>query len=370
MTGAETPCVAVLPGDGIGPEVTREAVACLAMIADHYELRLQFDEHLIGGAAIDAAGTALPQATIEACEASNAILLGAVGGPRWSGVAEGPEWALLQLRSRLSLRANLRQVSALRALEHLSPLKAEVVRGADVLIVRELVGGIYFGRHHLGDGEAVDECRYGQNEIEAVARVAFEAARRRRGKLTSVDKANVLATSKLWRSTVEMLAPEYPDVSTEHMLVDAAAMMLIGRPTAFDVILTDNMFGDILSDEASVIAGSIGLLGSSSEGDGPSLFEPIHGSAPDLAGRDLANPSGAIASAALLLSRGLGLRACADRLQEALEATLTKGHATADLGGSLSCSAFGAAVRDELGRGLSRERATREFIVSNRGICA
>jgi 3-isopropylmalate dehydrogenase len=362
--------IVVLPGDGIGPEVMAEAVACLHMISDHYQLGLEFEEHPIGGAAIDATGSPLPDDTLAACLAADAILLGAVGGPKWSRVAEGPEAGLLQLRSKLGLRANLRPIRATHGLEHHSPLKPDVVCGADILIVRELIGGIYFGKHELSEAEARDECHYRRSDIEQVARIAFEAARQRRGKLTSVDKANVLATSKLWRSTVDAIAKTYPDVSVDHMLVDAAAMELIKQPTAFDVILTENMFGDILSDEASIIAGSIGLLGSSSEGAGPSLFEPIHGSAPDIAGKGVANPAGSIASAVMLLDRGLGLPSCAQQLSHALEAVLSSGQATADLGGRLTCSGFGGAVRELLERAFDCDRATRDLIGSNRGICA
>lgn len=370
MSDIQQARIVVLPGDGIGPEVTAEAVACLRMIADHHGLAIHFEEQLIGGAAIDAAQSPLPDKTLEACEKADAILLGAVGGAKWADLSEGPEWALLKLRSTLGLRANLRPVQVISGLEHHSPLKEDVVRGADILIVRELIGGIYSGRHELSHEAASDECSYTRSDIEAVARIAFEVARHRHRKLTSVDKANVLATSRLWRSTVSAIATDYPDVALDHMLVDAAAMQLIRAPSSFDVILTENMFGDILSDEASLIAGSIGLLGSSSEGGGPSLFEPIHGSAPDIAGKDVANPAGAIASAAMLIRRKLELPGCGDQLERALQTVLRDGHATADLGGSSSCSDFGKLVRDELERSFMKDRATRDLISSNRGVCA
>jgi 3-isopropylmalate dehydrogenase len=361
--------IIVLPGDGVGPDVIAEAVQCLALLSDHFELGLAFEYHDIGGAAIDSHGVPLPAETIAACQSADAILLGAVGGPKWDGASERPEEGLLQLRSSLNLFANLRPVKVTPGMEHLSPLRPELVTGVDVLIVRELTGGIYFGAHRLGDDEASDVCCYSASEIERVARVAFELASRRRGRLVSVDKANVLATSKLWRTTVTEVAKDYPEVQLSHMLVDAAAMALIARPSVFDIILTENMFGDILSDEASMLAGSIGLLGSSSEGaDGPALFEPIHGSAPDLAGTNAANPVGAIASAAMLLERGLGLPQCAVRLRQALERVLKRGGRTADLGGSLSCSAFGSEVQTELERHFAGERATRETFKSDRGI--
>jgi 3-isopropylmalate dehydrogenase len=362
--------VAVLPGDGIGPEVTAEAVKCIAMISGHYGLEIHFGVHPIGGAAIDTCGEPLPADTLDACHACDGVLLGAVGGPKWNDLIEGPEWGLLELRSKLGLYANLRPVRVHPSLKHHSPIRADIVRGADILIVRELTGGSYFGPWKLAEQEAMDVCRYSKLEIERVARVGFEAARARGRKLTSVDKANVLATSKLWRSTVEQIATQYPDVNVDHMLVDAAAMSLIREPRRFDVILTENMFGDILSDEASVVVGSIGLLGSSSEGSGPSLFEPIHGSAPDIAGKDIANPAGAIVSAVLLLERGLGLVNSAARLRQALEHVIARGNLTADLGGTASCSAFGKMVRDQLERSFACERGNRDLFMSNRGICA
>ncbi len=342
---SDTIRIAVLPGDGVGPEVTAEAVQCLELLSDHCGLDLAFGYHAFGGAAIDSDGAPLPEATLAACRSSAAILLGAVGGPRWDDSPVRPEQGLLALRSELGLFANLRPAQVIRGLESLSPLRADVAEGADVLVVRELTGGIYFGERTLTADFASDLCTYSRAEVERIAHVAFKAARRRRSKLTSVDKANVLATSKLWRSTVIEIAKSYPDVTLDHLYVDAAAMALVTNPRRFDVILTENLFGDILSDELSVIGGSIGLLGSASLGaDGPGMFEPIHGSAPDIAGLDIANPAGAITSAAMMLEQ-LGLHQAGALLAEALEQTLLEGNCTADLQGASRCSEFGAQVR-------------------------
>ena len=341
--------IVVLAGDGIGPEVTHEAVECLKLIADGCGLDLAFEAHDFGGVAIDAHGVPLPPATLQACRDADAILLGAIGGPKWDSCTERPEAGLLGLRSALGLFANLRPARVIPGLEDHSPLKSSIAAGADVLVVRELTGGIYFGEKIEGDDQASDLCAYSKSEIERIAHVAFRAAQSRRGRLTSVDKANVLATSRLWRRTVESVAVAYPDVALDHMYVDAAAMALVTAPTRFDVILTENMFGDILSDELSVISGSIGLLGSASMGTtGPSLFEPIHGSAPDIAGKGIANPAGTIASAAMLLDLGLGLPEPARMLSDALEQLLGEGCRTADLGGNVGCAAFGARVREKL----------------------
>lgn len=361
--------IIVLPGDGAGPEVTREAVACLALLSEHRGLGLAFEEHDFGGAAIDACGEPLPEATLAACRDSDAVLLGAVGGPQWDDGPARPEAGLLALRRELGLFANLRPARVVPGLEGASPLRADIAAGADILVVRELTGGVYFGERRLDEDFASDLCAYSRAEIERIAHVAFRAARQRRRKVTSVDKANVLATSKLWRATVRAVADEYPDVELDHLYVDAAAMALVTNPRRFDVILTENMFGDILSDELSVIGGSIGLLGSASlGGGGPGLFEPIHGSAPDIAGLDIVNPAGAIASAAALLE-SIGLADSGRLLTDALERTLAEGVRTADLGGSARCSEFGARVRENLKARLAKHDAHLELVAMNRGCC-
>ena len=339
--------IVVLPGDGIGPEVVEVAFDCLTALSDRRGLGLTFQYQDFGGAAIDRHGNPLPPATLSTCRQADAILLGAIGGPRWADAPKTPEAGLLEIRSELGLFANLRPAAVLPGLEDLSPLRPELARGADVLVVRELTGGLYFGAKTLEVERASDTCAYTAVEVERIARVAFDAARTRRGKLTSVDKANVLATSKLWRRVVTTVAVDYPDVALDHLYVDAAAMKIVTNPAAFDVILTENLFGDILSDELSVIPGSIGLLGSASVGSsGPGLFEPIHGSAPDIAGQDRANPAGMLASAAMMLDH-LGHAEAAGDLRAAVAATL-RTLRTADLGGTARCSEFGHAVRDRL----------------------
>ena len=349
--------IVTLPGDGIGPEIVAQAQACLVLVSDAAGLGLVFEEHDFGGIAIDRHGAPLPDSTLEACRGADAILLGAVGGPKWDLSPERPEAGLLKLRKALGLFANLRPARIVPGLEGLSPLRPEIAAGADVLVVRELTGGLYFGEKMLEEDNAFDVCAYSREEIERISHVAFKAARNRRGKVTSVDKSNVLATSKLWRRVVEEVAKGYPDVALDHVLVDAAAMHLVTRPTSFDVILTENLFGDILSDEMSVIGGSIGLLGSSSVGSGKAgLFEPIHGSAPDIAGKDLANPSGTIASAAMLLEH-IGATDEARLLEAVLDRMIGSGKRTRDIGGELGCTAFGAAVRDELQAALEGVRA-------------
>lgn len=301
--------IAGLGGDGIGPEVTAEAVRVLEAVAARYGHEFVFSDALVGGAAIDATGSPLPPRTIDACRSSDAVLLGAVGGPKWSDPAARvrPEQGLLELRRTLGLYANLRPVKTQKEMLDASPLKAEVVDGTDILVVRELTGGIYFGRKTRTAREAEDVCSYTTEEVERVTRTAARLAMARRRRIVSVDKANVLETSRLWRTVVErVITTEFPAIALEHMLVDAAAMHLLKRPTSFDVLLTENMFGDILTDEASMLAGSLGLLPSASLGDGPvGLYEPIHGSAPDIAGRGIANPYGAILSAAMLLRQAL-----------------------------------------------------------------
>lgn len=340
-----TRTILVLPGDGIGPEVAEAAEACLRAAGNAEGLPLNFDHALFGGAAIDATGKPLPEKTLAKALAADAVFLGAVGGPAWDDAPERPEKGLLGIRKALGLFANLRPVKVFDGLEDFSPLRRERVVGADLLIVRELTGGMYFGQKREGTESAFDGCSYTREEVERVARVAFGAAAARKGKLTSVDKANVLATSRLWRRTVEAVAREFPDVAVDHLYVDAASMALVTHPSRFDVILTENLFGDILSDEAAVVAGSIGLLGSASLGSGRlGLFEPIHGSAPDIAGQGIANPAGAIASAAMLLRHGLGEAAAADRIDAALEAELRSGVRTRDVGGTAGTAAFTEAV--------------------------
>jgi 3-isopropylmalate dehydrogenase len=327
--------IAVLGGDGIGPEVTAEAVRVLEAVAKRFGHEFSFVEALIGGAAIDDAGSALPRQTIDTCLASAAVLLGAVGGPKWSDPSARvrPEQGLLELRRTLGVFANLRPVRTLPSLSDASPLRPEVIAGTDIMVVRELTGGIYFGRKSRTAHAAEDLCSYTSAEIERVTRVAGRLAMGRRRRIASVDKANVLETSRLWREVVErVLRDEFPEVEFEHVLVDAAAMHLIRRPASFDVILTENMFGDILTDEASMIAGSLGMLPSASLGSGTvGLYEPIHGSAPDIAGRGIANPYGAILSAAMLLRFSLDLVPEALALEQAVEQAVEAGVRTADV---------------------------------------
>jgi 3-isopropylmalate dehydrogenase len=333
--------IAVLPGDGIGPEITAPTLEVLSRLGD-----FAFAEHRFGGASIDAHGTALTDETLAACRAADAVLLAAVGGPQWDTTdpnAPRPEQGLLGLRKALGLYANLRPVRAVEALLDASPLRREVVEGTDMLVVRELTGGIYFGEKTRTADRASDQCVYSIEEIERIARTGFGAAR---SKVTSVDKANVLETSRLWREVVRRVhAEEFPHVELEHALVDSTAMKLITAPRHFDVILTENMFGDILSDEASVVTGSLGLLPSASIGDGaPGLFEPVHGSAPDIAGQGIANPLAMFLSAALMLRHGLGRQAEASALESAVDRALAEGLRTRDLGGTASTAEATQAV--------------------------
>ncbi|HZZ83340.1 MAG TPA: 3-isopropylmalate dehydrogenase [Anaeromyxobacteraceae bacterium] len=339
--------IAVLAGDGIGPEVTEQAVRVLEALAAARGHRFTLESALVGGAAIDATGSALPEETLAICRRSDAVLFGAIGGPKWGPSAKvRPEQGLLALRKGLGLFANLRPVMVNPQLAAASPLKPEVVAGVDLLVVRELTGGIYFGEKRRDGGTAFDACTYSEEEVARVVRVAARLARRRRKKLTSVDKANVLETSRLWREVAtRVVKEEFPDVALEHQLVDSCAMQLIRRPADFDVVVTENMFGDILTDEASVIAGSIGLLPSASLGEGTfGLYEPIHGSAPDIAGRGLANPYGTIASAAMLLRHSLGLEQEAALVECAVARAVEGGALTADLGGATSTEDAGSAV--------------------------
>ena len=327
--------ITVLGGDGIGPEVTAAAVRVLESVAGAFGHEFEFAEALIGGAAIDASGSPLPPRTVDACRSCDAVLLGAVGGPKWSDPSARirPEQGLLELRRTLGLFANLRPVRTMESVLDASPLKAEIVSGVDIMVVRELTGGIYFGRKSRTALEAEDVCSYSAHEIERVTRTAGRLAMQRKRRIVSVDKANVLETSRLWRSVVErVISEEFPEVSLEHMLVDAAAMHLLRRPRSFDVLLTENMFGDILTDEASMLAGSLGLLPSASLGDGKvGLYEPIHGSAPDIAGRGTANPCGTILSGAMLLRYSLGLEREARVVEAAVESALSSGLRTADI---------------------------------------
>jgi 3-isopropylmalate dehydrogenase len=339
--------IALLPGDGIGPEVTAAAVEILRASAALHGHDFEFARHMIGGAAIDATGHALPDATRDACLAADAVLLGAVGGPKWSDpkAAVRPEQGLLQLRAALGVYANLRPVRVHPRAAALSPIKADRLAGTNLLFVRELTGGSYFGKRTRDADSASDECRYTVTEIERVVRRAFDLARLRQRHVTSIDKANVLETSRLWRETTQRIAAEYPDVALEHQLVDSMAMLLLTRPSAYDVLVTENLFGDILTDEAAVLAGSLGLLPSASLGDGTrGLYEPIHGSAPDIAGQGIANPIGCILSAALLLRHSLGLDNEARAIEAAVDAVLDTRELPRDLGGAAGTTEITAAV--------------------------
>ena len=324
-----------MPGDGIGVDVADSAVRVLNCVAEKFGHQFDLSEALIGGAAIDATGDPLPAETIAQCLQSDAVLLGAVGGPKWSdpNATVRPEQGLLRIRAELEVFANLRPVRIHPELAGASPLKAELLENVDMIVVRELTGGIYFGDKQRDADTASDLCVYHRYEIERIVRVAAKLAESRGGRLCSVDKANVLETSRLWRDvTVSTMAAEYPDIELEHLLVDAAAMHLISRPATFDVIVTENMFGDILTDEASMLAGSLGMLPSASVGESSrGLYEPIHGSAPDIAGQGIANPCGSIASVALLLRYSLGLDAEADVVETAIADVISEGARTADI---------------------------------------
>jgi len=324
------PLIVLLPGDGVGPEIVAAARRVLERVG-----AFEFTEEVVGGASIDAHGMALTEQVLDACREADAVLLGAVGGPKWDSTdpdAPRPEQGLLGLRKGLGLYANLRPVHPSPALVGASPLREERIRGTDLLVVRELTGGIYFGDRGREADRAHDTCVYTAAEIERIAGTAFDAAAGRRGRVTSVDKANVLETSRLWRETVDRVAAGYPRVELDHMLVDNAAMQLVAAPARFDVILTENMFGDILSDEAAMLTGSLGMLPSASLGDGgPGVFEPVHGSAPDIAGKGIANPLATILSAALMLRHGVGMPGAASAIEEAVEAALARGIRTPDL---------------------------------------
>jgi 3-isopropylmalate dehydrogenase len=350
--------VTTLPGDGIGPEVTGQAVRVLRAVAESFNHQLEITEKKIGGAALVSSNDPLPRDTVEAIPSTGAVLLGAVGGPAFDGYppALRPESGLLRLRKELGVFANLRPAICLPELERLSPLRAEVVRGTDILIVRELLGGLYFGERSTegapGSRMANDSMTYSEAQIERIARIAFELARGRRKQVTSVDKANVLDCSRLWRDVVTRVGKDFPDVTLSHMYVDSAAMALVSRPTQFDTVLTENMFGDILSDQAGAVVGSLGLLPSASVGGKIGLYEPIHGSAPDIAGQGVANPLGAILSVAMLLRYSFHLESEARSIESAVRAVLAGGHRTRDLGAEVgnwvSTEQMGELISDQV----------------------
>jgi 3-isopropylmalate dehydrogenase len=331
--------IAVLPGDGIGPEVTAEAVRTLRAVAKNSSASFEFEQALVGGAAIDATGAPLPPRSLELCRSADAILFGSVGGPKWDNLPQEQraERGLLALRKELDLYANLRPATCFPMLVDASPLKRSVVEGTDIMVIRELTGGLYFGEPRgrtplAGGGErGVNTMVYTTPEIERVARVGFDVARKRRKRLASVDKANVLAVSQLWREVVTGVARDYPDVTLEHVLVDNCAMALVHKPTHFDTIVTENTFGDILSDEAAILAGSMGMLPSASIGGRVGLYEPVHGTAPDIAGQGIANPIAAVLSAAMLLRYSLNMGPEADRIEAAVRRVLEQGHRTRDI---------------------------------------
>lgn len=346
--------VVVLPGDGIGPEVATAACTVLKLALHNAGVELVMTTANIGGAAIDACGDPLPAATLAACRTADAALLGAVGGPKWESLcgSERPEAGLLRIRRELGLWANLRPIRTRPCLHDASPIRSDRLHDTDVMFVRELTSGIYFGAKVEGDQQASDQCTYTREEVARVVRRACELARARDRRLTSVDKANVLATSRLWRRTTEdVVRSEFPDVHLEHVLVDAMAMHLLQRPSSFDVVVTENLFGDVLTDEASVLAGSLGVLPSAAIGTGRfGLYEPVHGSAPELAGQDLANPCGAIESAALLARHSLALPEVATAIERAVDAVLAAGTRTRDLNpqAAVGCIAFTSAVCERL----------------------
>ncbi|SMO77314.1 3-isopropylmalate dehydrogenase [Gracilimonas mengyeensis] len=359
--------IAVLPGDGIGPEVTKQAVKVLEAVAHRFGHEFEYEKALVGAAAIDETGDPLPDETLQVCLDSDAILFGSIGDPKYDNDPKAkvrPEQGLLKLRKSLGLYANIRPVKTYKSLIDHSPLKKERVEGTDLVVYRELTGGIYFGeKGRSEDGEsAYDHCNYSVEEIERIATMAFEAAQNRRKKLTLVDKANVLETSRLWRQTVQAKAPNYPDVDVEYLFVDNAAMQLILRPNQFDVILTENMFGDIISDESSVITGSIGLLPSASIGEKNSLFEPIHGSYPQAAGKDIANPVAAILSVAMMLDH-FGLHEEAEMINTNVDHMIKKGLVTQDLDDHnfITCSKVGDVLSLLLDKTVSNARFENMF---------
>jgi 3-isopropylmalate dehydrogenase len=356
--------IAVLPGDGIGPDVIAEGLKILRAVGETYGHRFETTDHPIGGAAIAATGSPLPEATLVACRSADAILLGAIGGVQQSAPsAVRPEQALLDLRRELKLYVNLRPVRLSPALLDASPLRPERIEGTNLLVVRELTGGIYFGKRQEADSEGIafDTMEYSESEIVRIAHVAFRLAGERRGRVASIDKANVLACSRLWRRTVDAVATEYPGVHLEHLLVDAAAMMLLRQAPEFDVMLTANMFGDILSDEASMLAGSLGMLPSASFGEGRrGVYEPVHGSAPDIAGQGIANPIGTILSVGMLLRHSLGLHDEAVAVEQAVDRVLDAGARTADLARSPDSAVGTTEMGDRIADAVVDGAAVRE----------
>lgn len=342
--------ITVLAGDGIGPEIMASSLKVLQAASKKSDVTFIFEEHFFGGAAIDACGHPFPKETLEACERADAILLGAIGGPKWESAENTPEQGLLALRKALKLFANIRPISVPDVLLARSPIKEEIIKGTDFVIVRELTSGMYFGEpRFLGETEAYDTNYYNEEEIRQIVRQAFKIAQGRKKQVLSVDKANVLATSKLWRRVAEEVALEFPDCTLTHQYVDSAAMKMIQNPREFDVIVTENLFGDILSDEASVLPGTLGVLPSASYGEtGIALYEPIHGSAPDIAGQDIANPVSMMLSASLMLRQSFGLDAMADAIEAACFATMEAGMLTKDLGGNTTTSAFTQAVIERI----------------------
>ena len=337
--------IVALAGDGIGPEIMEAGLEILASIAKKTDFNIEIVKQPFGGAGIDATGHPLPEATLKAAREADAILLAAIGSPQYDDAPVRPEQGLLALRKELNLYANIRPVKIFESLKHLSPLKPERIAGVDFVVVRELTGGIYFGDHILEERKASDINDYSYEEVERIIRKAFEIARSRRKILTSIDKQNVLATSKLWRKVAEEVAKDFPDVTLEHQLVDSAAMLMITNPAKFDVIVTENLFGDILSDESSVLSGTLGVMPSASHSEnGPSLYEPIHGSAPDIAGLGIANPISMILSVAMMLRDSFGRYEDADRIEDAVEATLAAGILTRDLGGQASTKEMTEAI--------------------------
>ena len=337
--------IVALAGDGIGPEIMEAGLEVLEALAEKTGFDYEIDRRPFGGAGIDAAGHPLPDETLKVCREADAILLAAIGSPQYDSATVRPEQGLLALRKELNLYANIRPVKIFESLNHLSPLKPERIAGVDFVVVRELTGGIYFGDHILQERKARDINDYSYEEVERIIRKAFEIARNRRKIVTSIDKQNVLATSKLWRKVAEKVAQDFPDVTLEHQLVDSATMLMITNPAKFDVIVTENLFGDILSDESSVLSGTLGVMPSASHSEnGPSLYEPIHGSAPDIAGQGIANPISMILSVAMMLGDSFGRYEDAERIERAVEASLAAGILTRDIGGQASTKEMTEAI--------------------------